>query len=286
MKRISCLMTDSVNCAKVAVLCESGKIPADELAPFYENQVEFNYVPLSMLSAENAEELCVNGYSYPYYFSDKDLNLPAKRILSYMEVERDFAADTPQRALRVTHLEKNGIDMYFLTNEGEEPIQTTASVPVSGTPVYVDLWAGTYHTPAFQSKDSRTALEISLERRESLLILFAPEEVPQRAYSAPEILESLHFELTGQDSATHTKTYEAVYFAKEITGQEAFSIEAEEMVECFCNGEFVGVSFWNPHDFSIGKHLKKGENRIKLVVTGSAANRYTENLIAYGLENI
>jgi hypothetical protein len=49
---------------------------------------------------------------------------------------------------------------------------------------------------------------------------------------------------------------------------------AEEMVECYCNGEFAGVSFWNPHRFRIGKWLHPGKNELTLVVTGNIANRY------------
>lgn len=96
-------------------------------------------------------------------------------------------------------------------------------------------------------------------------------------------LNNLNFKLLSHNNAIHIKIYEAIYITDEVTGQESFSVQAEEMVECYCNGKFAGVSFWNPHDFCIGKYLKKGENQIKLIVTGSAANNYTNDLIAYGL---
>lgn len=283
MKRISYIMTDSVNCAKVAVICESGKIPSDKLVPFYENQIEFNYLPLLMLPTENTGTLCVNGYTYPYYFSAHEMNLPAKRIFSCYEVERDFATDSPQKALRVTHLVKDGINMYFLTNEGEELIQTTARVPVLGTPVYMDLWHGKYRIAEPNICNRKTILEIFLKRRESLLILFSPKEISQTKILKQKNLNNLNFKLLSHNNTTHIKIYETIYITDEVTGQESFSVQAEEMVECYCNGKFAGVSFWNPHDFCIGNYLKKGENQIKLIVTGSAANNYTNDLIAYGL---
>ena len=76
------------------------------------------------------------------------------------------------------------------------------------------------------------------------------------------------------------------------TGTESFSVSGEEMVECYCNGTFVDVSFWNPHKFQIGSFLKNGINQIMLVTTGNAANVYsmenlanrnTDEVITYGL---
>ena len=44
MKRLSWLMTDSVNDAKVAVLCDNNRVPYQEVARLYENQVSFNMI--------------------------------------------------------------------------------------------------------------------------------------------------------------------------------------------------------------------------------------------------
>ena len=55
------------------------------------------------------------------------------------------------------------------------------------------------------------------------------------------------------------------------------------MVECWCNDEFAGVSFWNLHQFQVGSFLKKGVNKICLRVTGSAANLYENANIEFGL---
>ena len=60
-------------------------------------------------------------------------------------------------------------------------------------------------------------------------------------------------------------------------------IHGEEMAECFCNGQFAGVSFWEPHQFQIGPMLKTGENQIQIVFTGNAANLYTDAKIKFGI---
>ena len=56
------------------------------------------------------------------------------------------------------------------------------------------------------------------------------------------------------------------------------------MAECYVNGQFAGVSFFN-HEFNIGKYLEKGKNEIKLVVTGNIANKYSDANIFYGLKD-
>lgn len=44
MKRMSWLMTDSVNAARVAILCEEDRLPWKPAVPLYEHQIEFNYL--------------------------------------------------------------------------------------------------------------------------------------------------------------------------------------------------------------------------------------------------
>lgn len=51
MKRISWLMTDSVNQTKIAVLCEEDHLPWKAAKPLYENQIEFNYLEESLLQS-------------------------------------------------------------------------------------------------------------------------------------------------------------------------------------------------------------------------------------------
>ncbi|MEF3310568.1 glycosyl hydrolase [Paenibacillus sp. GYB004] len=49
MRRMSWLMTDSVNEAKVAILCEEDRLPWEPAVPLYENQIEFNYLEEELL---------------------------------------------------------------------------------------------------------------------------------------------------------------------------------------------------------------------------------------------
>ena len=82
----------------------------------------------------------------------------------------------------------------------------------------------------------------------------------------------------------------AVYeyrFQKETPGQkgaERFLVRGEEMAECFCNGKSAGVSFFGPHVFEIGELLQNGENAVRLIFTGSAANVYEHAGLPYGID--
>jgi hypothetical protein len=75
-----------------------------------------------------------------------------------------------------------------------------------------------------------------------------------------------------------------IHSADENESRRLFEVSGEEMVECYCNGELVDVSLWNPHRLRIDKNLRVGKNELKLVVTGSAANIYCDAEIPYGLD--
>ena len=66
IKRLSFLMTDSVNGARIAVLCDNNRVPYREIACLYENQMEFNYLPVALLPECKVKDgrLCIREYAY------------------------------------------------------------------------------------------------------------------------------------------------------------------------------------------------------------------------------
>lgn len=290
MKRVSYIMTDSVNQAKTAVLCESGNMPVKELIPFYENQIEFNYLPAGMLQKAELQgrKLCIAGYEYEYIMSSYDTNLPIKKVRNVTDIERrDLITDTPCAQLRATHLIKYGVDLYFLTNEGTNSISVSATMPVEGIPLFYNLWDGTMYRPDYEKRGNRTKLQIELREYESTLLLFDKKGTVK---AAPKPVSVIHNEMLKQiqfichNTDLHKKIYQSEYLAERVEGNEAIRVEAEEMVECYCNGRFIGASFWGPHIFSVGSALKEGKNQIQLIVTGNIANRYSGTFIPYGLK--
>lgn len=276
IKRISYLMTDSKNCADTAILCGSGDMKPKIAKGFYENQIEFNYLPYSLLDGADVRNgrLCIADYEYSFVVGDTDLEV--QKISGADELkERDFRADTPQKNLCVSHIVKNGVHMYFAVNEGESDIDTDADMPVCGVPVIMDLWKCKHYEIPYEFDGERTRIHLSLRRHESAVIIFDAEN--GKYEPAPEKTEiKPDFVLTAERGLT--KTYEAVYEKRDNTENEYFTVSCEEMAECFVNGEFCGVSFFN-HELEAGRLLKKGRNDIKIVVTDNIANKYSKDLM-------
>lgn len=289
IKRVSYLMTDSRNAARVAVLCESGHMPIESVEPFYENQIEFNYLQKCMLDKCRIKngKLCIAGYEYEYVMGDAELAGEVRHIKSIDEIgERDLVAAEPLKKLRATHLFKNGVSMYFLVNEGFETISQNVTVPVSCNIIAYDLWSGkSYRCDMVNQDGTHTEVKLELNARQSILLICSDEQCDELpVYSGREIINLTDKAvLAGEDTKLFTKEYVAHYNAAAVTGKEIIAVTAEEMVECWCNGSFAGVSFWNTHCFDCGSLLHCGDNEIKFVVTGNAANRYTDNRIEYGI---
>ena len=130
MKRMSYLMTDSVNGAKVAVLCDNNQVPYKEVIPFYENQVEFNYLPVTLLQECRVRDgkLCIGAYRYeticdPWNLRDTE-RLAGVRIVQ--EFDKNFvktiSTGQQHKNLRAVHLTKEGEELYLLSNEGDSQI--------------------------------------------------------------------------------------------------------------------------------------------------------------------
>lgn len=279
MKRLSYIMTNSKNCANTAILCRSGDMKPEIAKGFYENQIEFNYLTYSLLDKAEIKNgrLCIADYEYSYVLGDTDL--PVQKISGAEGIkERDFRIDKPQNNLRVSHIIKNGVHMYLAVNEGEYDIDANADMPVCGTPVFMDLWNGRHYGMSYAFDGERTKIHLSLKGHESALILFDTENGRYEPMTGRTKIKP-DFTLTDKDGLT--KTYTAVYEKTDSTQNEYFTVSCEEMAECFVNGRFCGVCFFN-HEFNIGGMLRNGKNEIKLAITGNISNRYSK-YIPYGL---
>ncbi len=297
MKRLSYLMTDAVNGARVAVLCDNNRVPYKELAVLYENQIEFNYLPVALLPQCKVEygKLCIREYRY-----DMVLNLLGEAatlqikessdgscvqvtdcvetILS-QEQFRSVKIENRSPGLRVVTLKKEGKELLLFSNEGEDEIFTKVNVPWDGKLIFVDLWNGVYYTE--KTEDNRFILRLA--SKETLLV-FSDDEVNVSEKREEAFLGDWSERFRLLEKAENSKTYTYTYTTEAPAGNECFVVQGEEMAECYCNGNFADVSFWSPHKFEIGRYLKAGGNEIKLVLTGNAANLYCNAEIPFGLK--
>lgn len=110
MKRLSFLMTDSINDAKVAVLCDSNRVPCGALAPLYENQIEFHYLPAALLKDgvwENGS-LRVGKYRYLAVLDLFDSELSEPNLSDSKLPDQKQASETDSRAAERVRAEKAG----------------------------------------------------------------------------------------------------------------------------------------------------------------------------------
>lgn len=179
MKRLSYLMTDSQDCARVAVLCDNNQVPYTETACLYENQIAFRYLPVGLLGEDSVA--CVDTKEYTVVVNlleEKwDACFPQARVLHEKEeIQRlaeaqnnglkAFQTDEAIPFLRAVHLRKQGRDMYLFCNEGRETIHTALELPGSTLPIQVDLWEGTWQLAEEAKLDEGAAVE-EVNRKET-----------------------------------------------------------------------------------------------------------------------
>ena len=344
MKRLSWLNTDSQNGARVAVLCDNNRVPCEEVACLYENQVEFNYLPAALAEEAQVQDdrLCIQGYAYEKVlnllgeeyqerFGDKlgsllvqsaeELaveKLSAGGQLAKVSAAEGLAAEyrsvklsEPCPTLRAIRLTKQGAVMYLFGNEGNDVVDVEVSLcgfpdgakqegmavqaPGEAAMLAVDLWRGS----CLKMQGTAERFRLHLEPSETLVVL--PDTAPQVTGELQiPLCEVQNWEncpdwtsrFTAEGGEENVYEYYYHFQAQAVTGQECFSVKGDEMVECFCNGSFVDVSFFGEtesdrmnvkHHFCVGPYLRQGENEIRLRCTGNAANIYENADIPYGL---
>ena len=327
MKRLSWIMTDSVNSAEIAVLCDNNNAPYEEIACLYENQVEFNYLPAAVLEkamhgekadgqeapeqtvSDKAEadrtlvkdgRLCIAGYEYSVILNtlgesyEKLLPAGVRTVHTGGELVGDESLKSGLtlkekcRTIRLNTLTRDGVTMYLLGNEGDTIVRTEVSVDSDTEIVLFDLWKGEAYSLG------KTVFELCLDPSETVLILPAEAVKNSSAKEAVEMRTEMpakrreqFADWTGRFVLAEKKENEAVYTcrckASELGETAGFFVTGSEMVECYCNGQFVDVSFWGRRFFDLTGHLKEDDNEIRLVCTGNAANIYENAGIFFGL---
>ena len=193
IKRCSSINTDSVNITDVAILCTARHLPDLPARALYENQIEFNYLERDLLDSVTVEngvlrianqayrilitedvidkethpvlrEFCEKGGTL-LCFSDlsDDLDGYVAKVRAASKTVTDLSHHPD---LRLTRVEKYGVGILFLSNEGEGGITTTVRTPVLG------IWDA---ESGIRSEHDGTPLTLTLPPRKSLhLILKQP----------------------------------------------------------------------------------------------------------------
>ena len=190
VKRCCAFNTDSVNITDVAVLCTERNLPHEPVRVLYENQVECNYLERSLLDevevADGVGRIANQAYRVMIINRDFDPKTAAflaefRKTGGVVLDRRLFASDEAFLAavrgasrtilrreasehLRMTHIRKYGVDVVFLSNEGEEPLSARVLERVA------EVWDSERGTRTPHHADT---LSLSLEPRQSLHLILA-----------------------------------------------------------------------------------------------------------------
>lgn len=193
-----------------------------------------------------------------------------------------------QPKLRCARFVKDGVECWFLVNEGSEPIHTALTLPTQLKIGAYDLWnAAATQQPATQTENGVT-LDFHLPVRGSVLLFactaaeYAQLPAPHTAYALP----CPAFELVDADPAAAKKVYRAHINVSAVDLSRhsvTLTTHAEEMAELSVNDLSAGVGFWSPQTFILDCLLHEGDNELTLTVTGSMANLHGKHPVWYGL---
>ena len=286
MARVSCLMAEGRIAPRVGVLCRNRDLAAEKTAALYETQRSFQYLPASFFPEcrEDGGKLRCGNMEFDVIMGEKALFPSVSRDIS--SASPDLICQPPQRELRVARLVDDTRQYWYCVNEGMESIQGRLILPADGLIGKYDLWTGKRFRVESEAVREGRSLPYILKKNESALYFTCDEDM-WNALSAetadpPVTLTNEDFSLFSQDEKQHQRTYAASV----DSGDQDIRVfvEAEEMAELYANGQLLGVSFWPPQVFTVPKEMmKKGPVTLRLVVTGSLANRYGKP-VPYGLK--
>lgn len=193
IKRMSWLMTDCVNKARVAVLCGWQTLSWELARPLYENQIEFNYLEEELLGSVSVEKggIRIAKQFYTVILTDKTHCEETEKLLQDWEQKgvsvvrcpsgavpikavrdgagQDLELESACPDLRKTHIVKEGISFFFLTNEGEKTVYVTATVREGRIGQIWDPWTGAIQR--MEKKSPRAQLALGA-RESKILVVF------------------------------------------------------------------------------------------------------------------
>lgn len=190
IKRCCSLNTDSVNVTDIAVLCTERDLPDEPVRVLYEHQIEFNYLERSLLDQVVLGDgvATIANQAYRLLIIDRDYDPVTNAFLATFRREGGMVIDRRQYAsepdyltavrrasqtllridapapVRMTHVRKYGVDVVFLSNEGEELLSVAIREKVA------EIWDSEQGT---RTPHSGHTLTLAMPPRKSFHLILA-----------------------------------------------------------------------------------------------------------------
>jgi len=243
--------------------------------------------------------------TYPPLYGDYE---QVAGLLARMNVPPDFESDGP---VRYTHRRDGETDLYFVANGGNASVQTRCQFRVTGrVPQIWDPVSGDIRSQAaYEEKDGRTRLTLSLEARGSVFVVFqrAPSVAAKKGKSpsAGQVIAEVSgpWEVRFQPGrgAPKSLTFDTLldwskhpdngvrYFSGEATYTARLRIpderlgsgrrirldlgRVEVMARVSLNGRNLGVLWTPPFRVDVTDAARGGDNTLEITVANLWPNR-------------
>ena len=323
-QRVSALLCDGSQICDVGILANGNELPWEAAAQLYRNQIDFLYLDsravaeaavadgvlqagdqsYKVIVLQGDAELCEQGSARLESFEEgggevihfeRGMDLPTRLDAT---LERDLKLTPGHEDLRFIHYRREGLDTYYLVNEGNEEISGELVLGVDGQ---IECWNPlTSEREALQSRSIGKGLvvDLRLPRRESLVlavdpaVAFTPTGLPIFAKERIELdlnwkvhdLEGAEVEVPGL--ADWAQCRGRKLFSGTLSYKTELAIEAPadeifldlgrvgDIAEVLLDDKSVGVRMWAPYSFSLGRLLAEDTHRLEVRVTNSMANAY------------
>ncbi len=211
------------------------------------------------------------------------------------------------------HRKLNGMDIYFLTNQGNNQVSFNASFRVSG--IKPELWnaldGNSYALPEYSNEDGRTIVPLNFNVNESYFIVFHPKGIKRKenlsvfsSFKSRKPLKEINslwdiqfnndwlgtnFTLKKQQlfDWTTSSNDSIRYFSGTATYKTSFDLTQEELSDSVyinfehlniiatvkLNGVELGTIWTTPYSILISEAAKSGSNLLEVDVTNNWTNQ-------------
>lgn len=331
VRRLCWLFTDAEEVCETAILCDPDHIPWTAAKALYEAQITFLYVSPEALSEATLDgsrlRLGRGGVAVSALLADPSPLAVAPAAATLLErwtaaggrVLREWTPETLRSdltgaasamprwegppSLRLRLCRRQGALIALIVNEGEVAVDGILRLPGRRT---VELWdplSGTTRTATTRATEASTAVALSLDRRQGVVLVCHDQDAPLDALPTttterrpgPALLEVTGpwetRDESGRDLAlpapgdwsrcpgwelfTGTILYRR---GLTLTATEAASAAfldlgaVGDIASVRLNGEALGVCAWAPYRLPAKGLLRAGENSIEISVTNTRAN--------------
>lgn len=214
------------------------------------------------------------------------------------------------------HRSTNGIEIYFITNQAQNPITINPEFRVTDRqPEYWNATTGEIRLlPSFQQTETGTIVPIKLDTYESAFIVFrkkssakpkmidvnlnfpAHEKVTELSswtvsFDTNKRGPSTPLQMNPLKDLTTSDNFDIKHYSGTILYQTKFTLESKPagklyinlndvtaMAKVKINGQYAGGVWTPPYRIDISKYAKEGENNIEVEVTTTWKNRLIGDL--------